>query len=422
MELRNIDKYININHLFHGIIKSGGEMIKKRGQHPRYKGFFARNKLWIAITTLIGTVVGAGILGIPYVVAKAGFLYGSLLILLIGISFLFLNLFTGEVILRTKGQHQLTGYMEKYLGKWGKGLMAFSMVFGIYGALTAYLIGEGQVLKTIFGWGPSWFYTLLFFVVVSLVVYRGVKAAGKIELVIISLLIVVVFLIGLLSFGQLKGTNFTTFNPAFFFLPYGVVLFAFIGSAAIPEMQEELEKEKHKLKKAIVWGSVIPIILYISFSAIVIGLVGLSNFESLLPNERIATVALSVYSNPALGLFANVFAVFTMLTTFLTLGVALTEMYHYDYHFKKSVSLFLTLFVPLFLALSGFTTFIATLGITGAIAGGIDGVLIVLAYWKAKKLGDRKPEYSLKTPKIVGWVLIMMFGLGVLYQLWQNFF
>ena len=392
-------------------------MHKKRGK----KGFFANHKFVMAVATLIGTIVGAGVLGIPYVIAKSGFLYGTILILLVGAAFLFLNLFTGEIVLRTKEQHQLTGYMEKYLGKWGKNLMMFSMVFGIYGALTAYLIGEGQVLKIIFG-GPAWIYTLLFFAIVAIIIYKGVKAMGKVELVVISLLVVVVFLIGLLSYDKIDLSNLSTFHPAFFFLPYGVILFAFIGTASVPEMQEELENEKHKLKKALIWGSVIPVLLYALFSFIVISIVGLNNFELLLPNERIATVALSVYANPTLGLFANIFAIFTMFTTFLTLGVALMEMYEYDYHLKKSMAFALTMFLPLGLALSGFTTFIATLGITGAIAGGVDGILIVLAYWKAKKLGDRKPEYSLRVSKLVGMVLILMFALGILYQLWQKFF
>ncbi len=169
-------------------------MSKKRGKKKGVdSGFFARHKFEMATATMIGTIIGAGVLGIPYVIAKSGFLYGTLLILVIGLAFLFLNLFAGEIVLRTKEQHQLTGYMEKYLGPWGKNLMMFSMVFGIYGALTAYLIGEGQVLKTIFG-GSAWIYTLIFFVIVGIIIFRGAKAMGKVELVMISLLVVVVFL------------------------------------------------------------------------------------------------------------------------------------------------------------------------------------------------------------------------------------
>ena len=218
-------------------------MLKKRSLPKKYKGFFAKHKLWIAITTIIGTIIGAGVLAIPYVVAKSGFLYGALLIILIGLAFLFLNLFTGEIVLRTKTQHQLTGYMEKYLGKWGKRLMAFSMIFGIYGALIAYIIGSGHALKSILGGNPL-IYSLIFFTITAVIIYKGIKTTGKAELIIILLLIIVVFLIGILSFKQINPAYFTSFHPAFFFIPYGVILFACMGTVCIPEVQEELEKEK----------------------------------------------------------------------------------------------------------------------------------------------------------------------------------
>lgn len=393
--------------------------MEKRGFSP---SFFSKHKLLIAATTLIGTIVGAGILGIPYVIAKAGVLYGFFLILLIGTAFIFLNLFAGEVVLRTKEQHQLTGYAEKYLGKTGKRFMALSMLINIYGALTAYLIGEGNTLHAIFNVGEPIIYTLIFFVITFLIIYRGIKATGVAELILISLLLLVVIIIGAISINKIDVTNFSVFNPAFFFLPYGVILFAFMGSPAVPEMQEELGKEKKYLKKAIIIGSVTPIVLYIVFALIIIGLVGLSNFELLEPNQRIATVALSLYTQPLLGIFANVLAVLAMFTSFLTLGTALIEMYHLDYGFPRWVAFLLTFSFPLFAVLLDLTTFIVILGVTGAVAGGLDGILIILMYWKAKLLGDRKPEYTLPTHKLIGTLLIVMFAVGILYQLWNNIF
>jgi amino acid permease len=395
---------------------------QKRGFKLKTDSFLAKHRLWIAIATLIGTIIGAGVLAIPYVVAKGGFLYGLLIILFLGAGFLLLNLYTGEIVLRTKKQHQLTGYAEKYLGRWGKRLMSFAMVFGIYGALIAYLIGEGQTLKTIFGFGDPLIYSLLFFIIVFVIISRGIKSTGKTELAVIILLILVVIIIGVFSFNKVDTTNFSLFNPAFFFLPLGVILFALMGTVSIPELQEVLGREKHKLKKAIIIGSIIPIVLYILFSAVVVGIVGLENFELLAPNERIATIALSFYSDSFLGLFANIFAVLAMFTSFLTLGLALTEMYNYDFGLSRRLSLGLTLFIPLVIALAKLTTFISVIALAGIIAGGLDGILIVLAYWKAKTLGDRKPEYSLKLPKILGCLLLLIFSLAILYQIWQNFF
>lgn len=397
-------------------------MFQKRGKQKEYKGFFGRNKLTIAVTTLVGTIVGAGILGIPYVVAKAGFLYGFFLMVLLGVAFLFLNLFAGEVVLRTKKQHQLTGYAEKYLGKWGKRAMAFSMIVAIYGALTAYLIGEGAALHSIFKAGFPLIYTLIFFAITFIIVYKGVKATGKAEMILIFLLLLVVILTGIFSYDKIDSANLSSFNPAYFFLPYGVVLFAFMASPAIPELQEVLGTEKKKMKKAIIIGSVIPIVLYIVFAFVVGGIIGLENFELLAPNERIATVALSLYSQPILGVLANILAVLAMFTSFLTLGIALLEVYHYDYHISRRWALLLTFSVPLVIVLFNFTSFISVLGITGAVAGGLDGILIILMYGRAKKLGDRKPEYSLSKHTIIRVALILMLALGILYQLFVKFF
>ena len=403
-------------------------------------------KLLMAITTLIGTIVGAGMLGIPFIVAEAGFIYGSFLIIVLGLAFLMLNLFLGEIVLRTKKPHQLTGYAEKYLGKNGKRFMMFSLLINIYGALIAYLIGEGATLHSIFGWGEPIYYTLIFFIITFVIIYRGIKTTGTMALILISLLFVVIGIIGLLSYDKVQLSNLlgldatlfsglmaslfghgvTTFfatikgllfsNIGIFIAPYGVVLFALMGSPAIPEMRQIFGKDCMKMKKAIVIGSLIPILLYIIFTFIVVGSIGFANFSLFEANQRIATVALSMYTNPILGLCANLLAVLAMFTSFLTLGLALVDMYHLDYNVKRSYALALVFILPLIIVLFNVTSFIAVLGLTGAFAGGVDAMLIILMYWKVKRLGERKPEYHMGKHKVLGIILIVLFALGILSQ------
>lgn len=395
-------------------------MFKKKGEKSKQR-FFASRKI-IAGTTLIGTTVGAGILGIPYVVAKAGFFYGLILIIVIGLAFLFLNLFAGEVVLRTKKQHQLAGYAEKYLGKKGKVLVTISTLLTIYGALIAYLIGEGATLYSVFSFGSPVLYTFIFFSVTFLIVYRGIKTTGNMEFFLILLLLLVVALIGILSFDKISILNFSVTNWQYLFLPYGVILFSFMALPAIPEMSEELGKEKKFMKGAIIAGSVIPIILYLIFCTVIVGVVGLNNFELLHSNERIATIALSVYSHQLLGLFANLLAIIAMFSSFLALSLALMEMYHFDYNISRKKALALTFLPPLVLALSGLATFISVLGFTGAIAGGFEAILMILMYWRAKKLGDRKPEYQMGRHYFLGSLLILIFAGGISYQFWSLWF
>src|SRR3989344_4824139 len=132
-----------------------------------------KKSLFIATSILIGTIVGAGFLGIPYVVAKSGFLIGIFYLIFLGIVMMFLNLALGEISLRTKGDHQLTGYASIYLGKNGRRIMFFSQVFGIYSALLAYVIGVGNSLNFIFGGSSNYstIFSFAFWSVMSFIVY-----------------------------------------------------------------------------------------------------------------------------------------------------------------------------------------------------------------------------------------------------------
>ncbi|MBU0535400.1 MAG: GerAB/ArcD/ProY family transporter, partial [Nanoarchaeota archaeon] len=247
-----------------------------------------RIKFWEAVATMVGVIIGAGIFGIPYVVAKAGFLTGAFVILLLGGVVALLYLYLGEVVLRTQGNHQLTGYAERYLGRWGKAAMLFSMVFGLYGAMVAYLLGEGGALSAIFG-GPQLPYTLAFFVIVSFLLYFGIETLEKSELVTVFLVLLTVFVIMAFTSPHIDTANLRSFDITKSFIPFGVVLFAYLGMVAVPEANEILGKDKKKLKTVLLLGIIIPIIIYLMFTLVVVGSIGLQGFEMLKDNERIAT-------------------------------------------------------------------------------------------------------------------------------------
>jgi tyrosine-specific transport protein len=131
-----------------------------------------------AAATLVGCTIGAGILGIPYVVAQAGFITGAITIILLGALMLMLNLFTGEIALRTEGDHQLPGYAERYLGKHGKRIMTAAMIFAIYGAILAYLIKSGEILSMLFG-GSEFVHSIFFFSAIAFLIYLGPAIVRK---------------------------------------------------------------------------------------------------------------------------------------------------------------------------------------------------------------------------------------------------
>jgi len=91
-------------------------------------------------------------------------------------------------------------------------------------------------------------------------------------------------------------------------------------------------------------------------------------------------------------------------------------MYEYDYKLNRKLALSLTFFIPLIVVLFNLTSFLTVLAITGAIAGGLEAVMVMLMYWRAKKLGDRKPEYTMPNFYVLGGIILVMFLIGSIYQ------
>ena len=360
-----------------------------------------------AISILTGTTIGAGVLAIPYVISQAGFITGLLVLVTLGIAIMLINLYLGEVILRTKGDHQLPGYSRIYLGKVGWFLNLFAMLGGIYGAIIAYLIGEGLVFKAIFG-GNELIYSIIFFIFASLLVYRGVRTIAFSELFLAAVTLAVIISIALISFGHFEINNLTGFSLNNIFIPYGVILFAYLGTASIPEIRETLIKNKKKMKKSIILGTLIPIVVYIIFAFAIVGATGINTTE-------MATIGLGNLI-PDIIYLGNLFAIFAMLTSFLTLALALEEMFNYDFKLTKAKSWMLSCLIPfiLFLFVRNFSGFKDILNYTGVFAGGLEGILVVLMFLAAKKYGLRKPEYEIKQHYILSILLVVMFLVGII--------
>jgi len=365
-----------------------------------------------AIAILTGCIIGAGILAIPFVVIRAGFWTGMLVILGLGFSALVINLLVGEVSLRSNKCQQLAGYAERYLGAYGKYLMAASMVIGVYGALIAYTLGISESLQALFG-GPVWVWAVLFYILMSWLIYGGIGIIGKSELwlEILKFGIFGVVLAILFFSPYFSSARFTSLDWSRILLPFGVILFAYMGTAAIPELREGMKLCRLLTRRAIIIGSLIPILVYALFTAAVIGVTGIATTE-------VATIGLGLFVGGIGFVLLNLFAILAMATSFIALGYALKDMYHMDFKLPHWESWALTVIIPATLLLTGVQSFVRTLEISGVFAGGIAGITIVLVHMRARKRSDRKPEYVIKINGLGYSFLIALFVIGMIYELW----
>jgi len=352
-----------------------------------------------AVSLLIGTIIGVGIFGIPYVAAQAGF--GIALIYLIGLGILILlvHLFYAEIILKTSGKHRLVGYTEKYLGKRAKYLAGCASIIGRLGALLAYIIVSGYFLSTLFNRGSSFFWSLIFFFIGSFLIFLGLKAVAQVELIMVFFLLTAMLSIFIFAWPKVEFSNLTPINLSNLFLPYGVVLFSLGGATAIPEMREIVQRKK--LKLAVILGTLIPVILFIVFTGIVLGASGSQTTEE-------ALAGLKDILGKKVMLIGLVFGILALMTSFLTIGLNLKKIFWYDYKLNKHLAWVLVCFIPLSAYLIGLRDFISVIGIIGALMGGISGIIICLIYKKLKK--------SWFLPGLVIGILI----LGIFWEFWRT--
>lgn len=365
-------------------------------------------KFWAGTFTLTGTVIGAGILGLPYVFAQSGFLIGLMWIVILASVLIFTKLCLGEVCLRTRKKHQLPGYAEKYLGKWGKRLMFFALMFGIYSALLAYLIGEGESLSQLFTGSLNYsiYFAIGFWIIMTFLLSRGIKELKRIETY--GVLFIILLILGMVVYFApgIEASHLTQVNFSNLFLPFGVILFALLGFSSIPEVRVEMEKQEKKMKKAIILGGLIPVILYLLFCLVFIGVLG-SNIP------EIATLSL--------GRVVTVLGIFTMLTSYFVLSFSLKDCFVYDLNVRNMYSGFFVSFLPLILYLLVYffnlVGFVAILGLAGVVSGGLTGILSLIMLRKAKDKGDRNPEYEIPLNWFLILLLVLVFVFGVIAEL-----
>ena len=343
-----------------------------------FSNFFTSNFLR-AISILIGTTIGAGIFAIPYVTAKSGFLIGIFWLIVLTIITLFINLAYGKVIVKTAGDHQLTGYGKIYFGNFGKWLSFAAILIGQYGALLAYIIGTGKFLGVIFS-APeySFLFSFVFFAIGASILYFGLSLVSKLEGIVVLLMIILLFSLVIFGFSKIDPINYQqlTINNQFFF-PFGVIFCALAGYAVIPEMEEVLRKERQKLAKAIVFGTLIPAFVYLIFMIIVIGVCGAQTSEE-------AIAGLIPFFSPMIVKIGAVFGILAMGSSFLTLSFVLRETFFRDFSLPKRISWALSTFPPFILFIFGARSFVGVLSASGTLMGFLTTALIFSLYLKTK--------------------------------------
>lgn len=372
------------------------------------------NSLFGAVAMMVGAAVGAGIFALPYVFAQAGILVGLGYVLGLGSVLALVNLAYGEIALSTDGDHQLVAYVERYLGKRWKVVALLTTCIGFYGALSAYAIEVSNLLYGLLGdWLPVTRLQLglVYLGLVACALGVGLRAVTAIEKIMMLVMLTLVSTLVVIGLPQVDTSHYQLVNASGLFLPYGVVLFALAAASAVPDMKAVMQQRLSGLRRAILIGSIIPIVIYAIFATVAVGITGAGTTES-------AVVGLGQVLGPWALLVGSLFGCVTMTTSFLVLGLVLREVYQFDFHIRPTLAWAATIIPPLLMLIFNWLSFIEILGISGALVGGLEGIMIMHMHRRLRLVHHRPSEFTVTQSSILHVLTYLIFIGGIVYEGW----
>jgi hypothetical protein len=262
--------------------------------------------------------------------------------------------------------------------------------------------------------GSIFIYSIILFILETLIVLFGLKLIASVELIMTGLFILVVGLIAWRGWGYVDIGNFNLISWPNVFLPYGPIFFAVGGGTAIPGVCKLLAHKKENIKSAIAWGTFIPVVIMLIFIILIVGITGVNTSPDTL-------IGLHLVLSDGVITFALIFGLLAVITSFLVIAQAMREMYWWDFGINKNVGWVLACFLPFLLYLVGFSNLTKVVGLTGAVTGGLAGIILIWLVFQVKKRKEQVSIISNKLSKPLAYILSSLFVLGLIYEIWVFF-
>mgnify|MGYP001572955424 CR=1 FL=1 len=378
----------------------------------------ARKRSLLATSVFVGSVLGAGVFGLPYAFARAGWMIGFLYLVVIGGVLLVLQLINAEITIQTPGRRRLAGLAGVYLGPVGRYVTTFLFFCMNWGVLIAYTILAAGFLSEIFGsmFGSSILaYGLVFVAIEALLLLLPIKRAAHFELVIGGILLTLFLVLILSGLPFLQPGNWITFTPSEWLTPYGVALFALAGIGVMPEMHDVFgEKYEYRLPKAVIHGFFILFTLYAFFTLAVVGVNGSFTTEN-------ALEAYTIVLGPGMRAFGALLGLLTIGSIFFMVAEQVKDTLTFDFAFHRRAAWFVTLAVPTLLFVLGVRDFISVISFTGSVFVALLACVMLLIYERMRRGVCRRVK-CFTVPRVVSIVIGLIFITGAIREIFIRFF
>lgn len=368
-----------------------------------------------AVGVLVGYIIGVGMFGLPYLVAQAGVL--NFFLFLFGMGFLqyLVHLIYMNMIVATPEFHRMPGYAGIYLGNWGKHLVFAAKMLGNIGGLLAYIIISSTFLHAFLHpvWGGSEFiYAAALFSFEAIVVFFGISAVARVELMMSALLVLVVGMIVVRGVPAIELSNYLVWDWRYLFLPFGAMLMALDGNGSLPIVGKLLNKDPKACKQVVALGTFGSMIITIFFVLTIVGISGAGTTPDALTGVR------AVLDDGVI-LFSLIFGVLTMTTSFILVSESVRETLWWDYHMNRYLAWAIAVFTPFIMYLAGWRDLTSVISLAGGVAGALSVILLLAIFMKLMQKPDKMLVIKRKLPEGLIYALIVLFSFGMAYEIWH---
>lgn len=246
------------------------------------------------VCLVAGTCIGAGMIGIPVKTAAAGF-YATILAFLV-----VWGVMTASALLLLEASLSFTGPVNfismtaRIFGNFGKNIAWLICLLFMYSVMAAYASGGAAIITELWPM-PIHDYaaTVTFMLPFAIIIYLGTKWVSFFNrLLMLGVIVSFILLCCSLIFvtaGTLQSTDCLScvfdFKVLLHALPLMVITFGY--HEIIPPLKSYLKDEIAPLKAAIFLGSIIPLIIYITWQLVILLLIPASGVDGL--NEMLSS-------------------------------------------------------------------------------------------------------------------------------------
>lgn len=292
-------------------------------------------KLLGGILLIIGTSIGAGMLALPIVTAQLGFI-GSVILLIFSWSLMTVSsLLLLEVNLWLPLNSNLISMAKATIGPLGQILAWMTYLLLLYSLLCAYIAGGGDIFHALLlQQGMNFSLSsgaIIFTLLLGWVVFLGIRMVdytnrGLMLVKFGAYLLMILMLLPLITTGKLASGHVMHVSLANALM---VTITSFGYAAIIPSLRVYFGGDLKKLKKAIIVGSLVPLISYIAWDAAILGIVPIDGLTQIIrSNSQTSDLVHLLNSHVTQGtipLLVKLFTSICMVTSFLGVGLCLAD-------------------------------------------------------------------------------------------------